>query len=168
VSGLTFRDRYKKEAPHGSPKLGKAEYISYTFVNQKNNKKNDTRSQQRTQDPVLCPVRRSASLVEQIRRLVPKPDPATTRNMIVVNDRTLQLSSKCLRQRLRVTCTTLGGKPVFGYTVKDIGTKSLRSGAAMSLFLMNHSAERIVLLGCWKSDAFLVYICPQVFNGPTA
>jgi hypothetical protein len=53
---------------------------------------------------------------------------------------------------------------VFGYAAKDIGTKSLQSGAAMSLFLMNHSTERIMLLGHWKSDAFLVYIRPQVLE----
>jgi hypothetical protein len=35
----------------------------------------------------------------------------------------------------------------------------------MSLFSMNHSTERNMLLGCrWKSDAFLVYIRLQVLE----
>jgi hypothetical protein len=34
--------------------------------------------------------------------------------------------------------------------------------AAMSLFLMNNSSDRIMLLGRWVSKAFLVYIRPQV------
>jgi hypothetical protein len=102
--------------------------------------------------------------VERIRRLVPNHKPTTTMNTICSNDTVLQLSSEFLRERLRVTCTALGGKPVFGYSAADIGTKSLRSGAAMSLFLMNHSTERIMLLGRWKSDAFLVYIRPQVLE----
>jgi hypothetical protein len=85
-------------------------------------------------------------------------------NTIGSSDRAIQLASEFLRQRLRVTCTALGGKPVFGYAATDIGTKSIRSGAAMALFLMNHSTERIMLLGRWKSDAFLVYIRPQVLE----
>jgi hypothetical protein len=162
--GMTFRDRYKKEVPHDSADLRQAEYVSYNFVDQKNKEKNDTRSQRRTSDPVLCPVRRSASLVERIRRLVPNHSPTTLMNTLFLNDTILQLSSAFLRTRLRVTCTALGGKPTFGYTATDIGTKSLRSGAAMALFLMNHSTERIMLLGRWKSDAFLVYIRPQVLE----
>ena len=46
----------------------------------------------------------------------------------------------------------------------DIGTKSIRSGAAMGLFLANHSTERIMLMGRWLSQAFLVYIRPQVIE----
>ena len=34
----------------------------------------------------------------------------------------------------------------------------------MSLFMMNHSTERIKILGRWSSDAFLVYIRPQVLE----
>jgi hypothetical protein len=164
LKGITFRDRYKQEVPHSSPQLHEAEYVSFTFVNQKNNEKNDTRSQRRTNDDVLCPVSRAASLVARVRRLVPRPNQLMTMNTIVVSGQTIQLSSDFLRQQLRVTCTALGGKPVFGYAAADIGTKSIRSGAAMSLFLMNHSTERIMLLGRWKSDAFLVYIRPQVLE----
>ena len=58
----------------------------------------------------------------------------------------------------------MGGKAVFGYTANDIGTRSLRSGAAMSLFLMNHPVAKIMILGRWSSDAFLVYIRPQVLE----
>lgn len=34
----------------------------------------------------------------------------------------------------------------------------------MALFLMDHSVERIKILGRWSSDAFLVYIRPQVLE----
>jgi hypothetical protein len=46
----------------------------------------------------------------------------------------------------------------------DIGTKSIRSGAAMGLFLANHSTEKIMLMGRWLSQAFLACICPQVIE----
>ncbi len=34
----------------------------------------------------------------------------------------------------------------------------------MGLFLMNHPVSKIMILGRWSSDAFLVYIRPQVLE----
>ena len=34
----------------------------------------------------------------------------------------------------------------------------------MSLFLMNHSSDKIMILGRWKSKSFLDYIRPQVLE----
>ena len=34
----------------------------------------------------------------------------------------------------------------------------------MSLFLVNHSVAKIMILGRWSSDAFLVYLRPQVLE----
>ena len=34
----------------------------------------------------------------------------------------------------------------------------------MALFLQNHSVAKIMILGHWLSDNFLVYICPQVIK----
>jgi hypothetical protein len=83
-------------------------------------------------------------------------------NTMFINGVVLQLSSSFLRAQFRTTCTMLGGKLAFGYSATEIGTKSIRSGAAMGLFIMNHSSERIMLMGRWLSQAFLVYIHPQV------
>ena len=78
--------------------------------------------------------------------------------------KTCRVTSTSLRSYLRSTCRIMGGKAVFGYDPGDIGTRSLRSGAAMSLFLMNHPVTKIMILGRWSSDAFLVYIRPQVLE----
>jgi hypothetical protein len=34
----------------------------------------------------------------------------------------------------------------------------------MSLFLANHSPAKIMIMGRWSSDAFLVYIRPQILE----
>ena len=34
----------------------------------------------------------------------------------------------------------------------------------MALFMMHHSPARIMIMGRWSSDAFLVYIRPQVLE----
>ena len=65
---------------------------------------------------------------------------------------------------LRRTCAMFGGQPTFGFSPSEIGNRSIRSGAAMALFLKNHSTAKIMILGRWSSDAFLVYIRPQVLE----
>jgi hypothetical protein len=57
-----------------------------------------------------------------------------------------------------------GGKMTFGFHPHEIGNRSIRSGAAMALFLKDHSTAKIMILGRWSSDAFLVYIRPQVLE----
>ena len=57
-----------------------------------------------------------------------------------------------------------GGASTFGYGASEIGIRSIRSGAAMGLFLMNHPVAKIMILGRWSSDAFLDYIRPQVLE----
>ena len=75
------------------------------------------------------------------------------------------ITAEGLRKTLRSVCTLGGGEPIFGFTAADISTRSIRSGAAMSLFLMGHSLAKIMILGRWSSDAFLVsYLRPQVME----
>jgi hypothetical protein len=51
-----------------------------------------------------------------------------------------------------------GGKRTFGFHPHEIGNRSIRSGATMALFLKDHSTAKIMILGRWSSNAFLVYI----------
>jgi hypothetical protein len=60
--------------------------------------------------------------------------------------------------QLRQTCSSNGGKPVFGFDTSKIGSKAIRYGAAMALFLVNASTVRIA------SEAFMAYIRPQVLE----
>ncbi len=110
-------------------------------------------------------MRRLTSLVARIHRQIPTAGPDHTLNTIATStQRPGAITSTQLREFMRSTCALKGGKVTFGFDPADIGTKSLRSGAAMSLFLSNHSVHKIMLLGRWSSDAFLVYIRPQVLE----
>jgi hypothetical protein len=139
-------------------------YITVIFVSQENHKKMDMGTQRRTADAILCPVKRAALLVERILCLVPNHGTANTINTVYLQGAILTLTGEFLLDRLRTTCSTYGGKAEFGFDPHEIGTKSIRSGAAMSLFLMNNFSDRIMLLGRWLSKAFLVYIRPQVLE----
>ena len=152
---------------HHDPALASAECVTLTFEDQKNGTKMDRRTHQRTGDPILCPIRRIASLIVRVYRTIPSASDDTPINAIYLSARESRVPSGSLRTCIRSTCTCGGGKPRFGYSAADIGTKSIRSGAAMSLFLMNHPVHKIMILGRWSLDAFLVYVVPKSWNGQT-
>ena len=165
LSGIVFRTKSKQLLDPEDPCLNLlAEYVTITFVDQKTGKKMDCRTQQRTEHPFLCPVLRYVSIVQRIHRLVPGWTPQTRVNTIRTENKTLRITNTFIRKLLRATCQNFGGKTTFGFDPADIGNKSIRSGAAMALFLQNVSSTRIMLLGRWASEAFLVYIRPQVLE----
>ena len=54
------------------------------------------------------------------------------------------------------------GEDVLGIKVNEVGTHSIRSGAAMSMYLGESPVYTIMMIGRWSSDAFLLYIRKQV------
>ena len=52
-----------------------------------------------------------------------------------------------------MSCICGGGLPTFGFYASDLGTRAIRSGAAMSLFLKNHPIHKIMILRRWSSNA---------------
>jgi hypothetical protein len=69
-------------------------------------------------------------------------------------------------ETIRDVCRIYGGKKTFGFDPPEIGNKSLRSGAAMALALShrNHSEMKIMIVGRWRSFAFMAYIRPQIIE----
>jgi hypothetical protein len=163
IGHVVFRDKHKRILP-AECTVHEADYVTLTFVDQKNGEKMDVRTQQRTVDDVLCPVKQAHALVSRIRNTVPNPTDSTTLNTLHLAGKTVSVSSKYLLRQIRQTCKACGGKKTFGFAPKDIGTHSLRSGGAMALFLNDHPVHKIMIFGRWSSDAFLVYIRPQVLE----
>jgi hypothetical protein len=58
----------------------------------------------------------------------------------------------------------MGGCVTFGLDATEIGSQSLRPGAAMALSLMDSSTALIMILERWSSDAFLICIRPPVLE----
>ena len=58
-------------------------------------------------------------------------------------------------------CNELGPDHI-GYSADEIGYYSIRSGAAMAMYLRNVKTFIIMLQGRWSSDAFLRYIRKQI------
>ena len=54
------------------------------------------------------------------------------------------------------------GKARLGFDALRVGTHSIRTSFAMMLYLQHIHPLTIMLMGRWSSDAFLLYIRPQV------
>ncbi len=114
----------------------------------------------------MCPALRFCRVVQRVLRTVPDVTPHTL-ICALYNPNTQQtthLQDEFTLNLLRSTCAMFGGKSTFGFHPHEIGNRSIRSGAAMALFLKDHSTAKIMILGRWSSDAFLVYIRPQVLE----
>ena len=169
IGNVKFYSKRRTELQHSDPDLESfAEFVTITFEDQKNKKKMETRTQQRTGDKVLCPVIAWARVVS---RILSNPNTSSTTPVNYYFDPSnpkLKSKDRLITQNntrilLRTTAQILG-KDKVGYLPEDIGTHSLRSGAAMALFLANESVHKIMILGRWSSDAFLAYIRPQVME----
>jgi hypothetical protein len=134
------------------------------FEDQKNGKKMDARTQRQSGHQFLYPVLRWASAVQRIINTISDYNSQTNLCSVLLSGEVLNISSSFVLKLLRHMCTIYGGCSTFGFHSQEIGNHSIRSGAAMALFLMDHSPAKIMILGRWASDAFLVYIRPQVLE----
>ena len=164
---VQFRDARRRLIQHDDPALlRKAATVTITFRDQKSRKKCEARTQAKSQHRYLCPVARWASIIQRLCRMFPDtPDIDLSvdsfRNAVGQH---CHITAEFTLFLLRSTCRSAGGFEAFGFHPHELGNPSIRSGAAMALFLMNHSPARIMILGRWSSDAFLVYIRPQVLE----
>jgi hypothetical protein len=128
---------------------------------QKKDTKNDTVTQHRSGDKLLCPVKIWAKIVQRISSY-PSSSPETTVNTFCFPDNSAHLfSGKELLSRIRAAATSIG-RDDLGFDPDTIGLHSARSGAAMAMYLGGVPVFTIMLLGRWSSEAFLRYIRKQV------
>lgn len=167
LDDIVFRDQKKRVIKHDDPNLlKKAKFVTITFRDQKNGKKMDKRTQGRSGHKSLCPVIAWGRAVQRKIKRDGNLDVPREISSLGGFDGSFwfDINSENIKDFIRSTCKNSGGKERFGFGPSDIGTRSIRSGAAMALFLMDHSVEKIKILGRWSSDAFLVYIRPQVLE----
>lgn len=72
-----------------------------------------------------------------------------------------EVTGEDMKNSLRASASVFGESKL-GFKIKDIGTHSIRSGAAMAMYLDEVPVYTIMLIGRWSSDAFLRYIRKQV------
>jgi hypothetical protein len=81
----------------------------------------------------------------------------------VTNDTWKLVTGAFLATQLRAAASGIG-KDVLGFSPDGIGTHSIRSGAAMAMYLAGVPVFTIMLIERWSSDAFLQYIRRQMLQ----
>lgn len=161
IGDICFLDRKHKIIHQSDSKLlKKASYVTITFQNQKNGNKNTKRTHGKTDDKILCPVRAWAIIIQRIREKRTKSSTPVNFVWDDVKDEATYFKQNDIIQILRHSAKLWEKK--LPYTHDCIGSHSLRSGAAMALFLANADTLDIMILGRWSSDAFLLYIRPYI------
>lgn len=152
---------HQRPLPLTDPQLHLATSVTITFEMQKNDERNIDITQHRTGDPLLCPVLAWSRVV---KRILAYNDcsPESFVCTVQLADGSLRLiTSKELLERLRSHAAAMG-EATLGFKASEIGTHSIRSGAAMAMYLVGVPVFTIMLIGRWSSDAFLRYIRRQV------
>ena len=120
----------------------------------------DTVTQMASGNRSLCPIRLDAALVRRIRSY-PGSSDNTPMSAVWRNDRIEHVASKEMVEALRAAVGALGEEKL-GIVMIGIGTHSVRSGVAMSMYLGECPVYTIMMIGKWSSDAFWGYIGKQI------
>jgi hypothetical protein len=143
------------------PLLALADTIAITFEFQKNDQRDETVVMHCSGDPLLCPIRAWAAVVMRILSYSGTSATTYVNAYATTGGNLAYLTGDQVRLRLRQAADRIGTARL-GYTSDEIGTHSIRSGAAMAMYLAGVPAFTIMLIGRWSSDAFLRYIRRQV------
>jgi hypothetical protein len=157
---IVFRDQFNRIVPHSDPNLHRAESVSITFRFQKREIRDDTITQSRSENRVFCPVLACASIVRAMIADKCKPTDCVYR-LRLDNGTMTSLASKTALLMLRQSLRDIDSEAV-NIRPEECGLHSLRSSAAMAMYLNGIPVYTIMLLGRWSSDAFLRYIRKQV------
>jgi hypothetical protein len=148
--------------PHSHPDLEFLDCISLTFKSQKRQDKNDTVTQEATGNSVFCPIRFAAGLVRRIGSY-PGTSLDTNISAYMSNGSIDHVMSQQVINALRNAMGTIG-EARLGTAKHELGTHSIRLGAAMAMYLGECPVYTIMLIGQWSSNALLWYIRKQVME----
>ncbi len=151
----------RREIKHDDNSLHLADSVSITFEFQKKDTRNDTVTHFRSGHKSLCPVLVWIQIIQRIRSYPSSTDDTPVNTFMDKFKKIHYISGSQLLKQLRLAAAALG-KDILGFSPKDLGLHSARSGAAMAMFLARVPVYTIMLLGRWSSDAFLRYIRKQV------
>ena len=79
----------------------------------------------------------------------------------MMESRVKHVTSKQVATALQVKVEAIG-EDILNIKAEEMGTHSLRSAAAMAMFIGGLPVNLIMLIGRWSSDAFLQYIQKQI------
>ena len=145
-----------------SKNIANADCVAITFEFQKNDERNETVTQEWTDDPLLCPVKSWANTINRILSY-PKTLSGSSINTFRLKRRMYFISSSENMKLLQRTVSSMD-KISLGFEPDKIGTHSILSGGAMAIKLSGAEDSKIRLIGRWKSNSFMKYIRKQILQ----
>ena len=120
----------------------------------------DTVTQWQTFDELLCPVQMCALIIRRIMsyKETNKNSPVS---LVKHKSQIINVTGEMIANLCHGGVVTIG-EIKLGIRRSETGTRSIRSGAAMDMYLAGVSVFLIMLIGRWSSTAFLKYIRKQV------
>lgn len=121
--------------------------------------KTDVRNQaiiQHKASSSICPVKSWAAIKKRILSY-PRTSPKSKVNTFFQKGKLVQITSEAIRLHLKKHILSIDPQVVF-YTVKRIGTHSIRTSFAMIAHSAGIPPYVIMMIGRWASDAWLNYI----------
>jgi hypothetical protein len=169
VRDVTFWKENERIELEQADDIRNADAVSITFRKQKNRDDGTTITQHKNLNPDnndLCPVRAMGEIVRRIREYGKATNDKWKEATINAFRREVGagltgITSKTVLQKLRQAVARIGGSRL-GYDAGRVGTHSIRSGAAMAMFLAGVPVETIQLIGRWRSRSFMRYLRIQV------
>ena len=137
-----------------------ADTVSITFEDQKNRERNQSVNLHRSKDETLCPVRAWSKVVSRILSYEGSTCDSPV-NSFCLNGKQYRITDRNIANALHSTIDTMQDFNL-GFSGKDIGTHSIRSGGAMAMCLAKVDQYMIMIIGRWKSDSFMKYIRKQI------
>ena len=95
---------------------------------------------------------------------MPGQTETATINAYASGSRMYRLKSDTAITQVQQLATDIGQDQLAGHDPQDIGLHSIRSAAAMAMILSGVPIYMVMLIGQWKSDAFIIYIREQVME----
>ena len=164
---LTIREirffQQRREIPKTHANLNILKFsslVSITFIIQKNGTKYATITQHAS-GKEICPVKAWAAITSRILSKKSANLDTEVDTYFDENGNKENITAKEVATHIKSFVTTIG-KSILGFSANRVGTHSIRTSFAMFLYLRNVHPSTIMLQGRWSSDAFLLYVRPQV------
>lgn len=139
--------------------LQTATFVKLTFTTQKNSVAGECIGHGRSGHPLMCPVLAVVRRLLHLRQHRAAPDTPVHCFFASPGLPISSVTSRDVTDLLRRATAILG--PSLGLSPLDIDARSLRASGAMSLLCADVDADKIKLLGRWRSDTMLRYLHVQ-------
>lgn len=157
--GLWIGHRRLDPLACSAPDLLAATFATLTFTNQKNGVRGETLGHGRSGHPTLCPV---ACLVQRLLHLrAVGALPHTPLNAYSPRPGAWAYVLPSAITSLLRSAVAILGPASLGFAATDISARSTRAGGAMAMLCGGVDADRIRLIGRWRSDEMYRYLHVQ-------